>query len=85
MSYAKGYWAAEAYLSSARCLKQMGLENDVRNTYRAMLFDKYVNGLPQANEAIAALGAEEVLEIKTMIASGVSTNLTVILEAEVAK
>jgi TolA-binding protein len=84
-SYAKGYWAAEAYLSSARCLKQMGLENDVRNTYRAMLFDKYVNGLPQANEAIAALGAEEVLEIKTMIASGVSTNLTVILEAEVAK
>lgn len=80
--YAKGYWAAEAYLASVRCLKKLGLENDARNTYRAMLFDKYVNNLPQANEAIQALGADEVLEIKAIIASGVKTNVTVVLETE---
>lgn len=80
--YAKGYWAAEAYLASVRCLRSLGLENDARNTYRAMLFDKYVNGLPQANEAIQALGVDEVLEIKMLIASGIKTNVTVILQAE---
>lgn len=83
--YAKGYWAAEAYLASARCLSELGLTNDMRNTYRAMLFDKYVKDLPQAAEAIRALGAEEVLEIKNLLASGVTTNLTVTLGVEEGK
>ena len=48
-AHAKGYWAAEAYLASAMVLGEMGLENDKRNTYRAMLFDRYVNKLPQAD------------------------------------
>jgi TolA-binding protein len=80
--YAKSYWAAEAYLASARCLEKMGRTNDARNTWRAMLFDKYVNGLPQAQEAIRALGAEEALEIRRMIESGATTNITVTLETE---
>ena len=45
-----------------------------------MLLDKYVNTLPQANDAKQALGAEEVLEISQMIAAGVTTNLTVTIE-----
>lgn len=83
--YAKGYWAAEAYLASARCLSKLGLTNDARNTYRAMLFDKYVKDLPQAAEAVRVLGAEEVLEIKNLIASGATTNLTVTLGVEEGK
>ncbi len=81
--YAKGYWAAEGYLASARCLQTLGLENDMRNTFRAMLFDKYVNHLPQAVEAKNALGADEVLEINTLLTQGTQTNITVVLEAEV--
>lgn len=80
--YAKGYWAAEAYLASARCLEKMGRPNDVRNTYRAMLFDKYVNKLPQADVAREALGKAEVLEIIGLISSGNATNVTVTLEKE---
>jgi TolA-binding protein len=80
--YAQGYWAAEGYLASARCLLELGLENDRRNTFRAMLFDKYVNTLPQAEVARATLGDEEVLEISQMIADGLQTNLTVTVEAE---
>jgi len=80
--HAKGFWAAEAYLASVRCLLEMGLENDMRNTFRAMLFDKYVNTLPQADDAKTALGAEEVLEINTLIAQGIQTNLTVTIDAE---
>ncbi|MBI9021170.1 MAG: tetratricopeptide repeat protein [Verrucomicrobia bacterium] len=83
--YAGGYWAAEAYLASARCLLNLGLENDMRNTFRAMLFDKYVNTSPQADEARTALGAAEVLEINTLIAQGVQTNLTVTIDAEVTE
>lgn len=79
--HANGTWAAEAYLASARCLEQMGRPNDVRNTYRAMLFDRYINHLPQAETAKAALGAEEVLEIQSLIAQGVQTNLTVTVDA----
>jgi TolA-binding protein len=78
--HADGYWAAEGYLASARCLQRLGLENDRHNTFRAMLFDKYVNQTPQADVARAALGAEELLEIRTMLVDGMQTNLTVILE-----
>lgn len=80
--YAGGAWAADAYLGSARCLSRLGLTNDVRNTYRAMLFDKYVNHLPQVEQAKAALGAAETLEIAEMIATGVKTNLTITVQQE---
>ena len=80
--HAGGYWAAEGYLSAARCLKKMGRENDRRNTYRAMLFDPYVNDLPQAEEAREVLGTGEVAEIETYIATGGSTNITVEIETE---
>jgi len=80
--HAGGYWAAEGYLSSARCLQKLGLDGDMRNTYRAMLYDKYVNTLPQADEARTALGAAEVLEIQQKIAAGVQTNLVVTVESE---
>lgn len=80
--YTKGYWAAESYLASARCLQKLGLENDRRNTFRAMLFDKYVNKLPQAEFARKELGSEEVLEITQMIEAGTQTNLTVKIEGE---
>ncbi len=78
--YNNGTWAADAYLASARCLNQLGLTHDARNTWRAMLFDKQVNTLPQASQAKQALGAEETLEISQMIAAGVKTNLTVTIE-----
>jgi len=61
--YAEGAWAAKAYLNSARCLKGLERTQDARNTYRAMLFDKYVNQLPQALQAQEELGETEVLEI----------------------
>lgn len=78
--YDQGKWAADAYLGSARCLNQLGLTNDARNTWRAMLFDKYVNTLPQADQARQALGVEEALEISQMIAAGVKTNIAVTVE-----
>ncbi len=76
-AHAKGFWAAESYLASARVLNEMGRADDVRNTYRAMLFDPYVNTLLQAETAQAALGADEVLDIQTWIATGGQTNVTV--------
>lgn len=80
--HAGGYWAAEGYLSAARCLGKMGRENDQRNTYRAMLFDSYVNDLPQAEVAREVLGASEVVGIETYIATGGSTNITIEVESE---
>lgn len=80
--YDNGYWAAESYLGSARCLKKLGLQNDAHNTYRAMLFDKYVNSLPQAEEAAKAVSAEERAEIKGWIDAGIKTNITVQVDAE---
>lgn len=80
--YQDGNWAADAYLGSARVLQALGRTADARNTCRAMLFDKYVNSLPQAAEAVRVLGAEEALEIKQMIAAGVQTNITVTVQAE---
>ena len=81
--YAKGYWAAEAYLASARCLERLGLENDRRNTFRAMLFDPYVNELDQAVKAREVLGIDEVAEIEAYIETGGTTNINVQVEAEV--
>jgi hypothetical protein len=79
-----GLWAAEGYLGSARVLKKMGAgyENDRRNTYRAMLFDPYVNELPQAEEAREVLGAAEVSEIEAYILTGGSSNITVTIESD---
>jgi TolA-binding protein len=78
--YAEGYWAAEGYLASARCLKTLGRENDRRNTFRAMLFDPYVNTLPQAAEAREELGAVEVAEIEALMAAGTTTNIIITVE-----
>lgn len=83
--HAQGLWAAKGYLGSARVLQAMGLENDRRNTFRAMLFDKYVNDLPQADIARRELGAAEVTEIESMMAEGTQTNITVTIEAEVGE
>lgn len=83
--YADGYWAAECYLASARCLEKMGFADKQRDTYRAMLFDKYVNKLPQAKAARNALGGTVVSEIDTLLASGVTTNITVTIKAEEAQ
>jgi len=64
-AYDNGRWAAESYLRSADCLKALGRESAARNTYRAMLLDKYVNELPQAAVAKTALGPQEVAELMT--------------------
>jgi TolA-binding protein len=80
--HAGGYWAAEAYLASARCLQAMNLENDRRNTYRAMLFDPYVNKLPQAATARQLLGSEEAETIRMMLDAGVRTNVTITIEGK---
>ena len=80
--HAGGYWAAEGYLASARILDKLGRKNDVRNTYRAMLFDRYVNTLPQADKAREILGPSEVAEIENYLATGGSSNITISVEAE---
>ncbi len=80
--YNAGLWAAEAYLGSARCLQKLGYTREARDTYRAMLFDKYVRDLPEADLAKETLGAEETSEIFVMIAAGVQTNLTITVEQE---
>ena len=83
--HAGGHWAAEAYLASARCLKKLGLENDRRNTYRAMLFDPYVSDLPQAEEARTILGTTEVAKIAAYIETGGATNITIEVEVPSAE
>jgi len=75
--YAEGYWAAEAYLACARVLKDLDREHDRRNIFRAMLFDRYVNGLPQAEVARKVLGAVEVAEIQRKVEGGAVTNIVV--------
>ena len=77
--YDNGHWAAEAYLASAKCLNKLGLENDIRNTYRAMLFDEHVNKLPQSKIAKEFLGFEEVKEIKDFINAGGISNVQIIV------
>ncbi len=80
--HARGYWAVEGYLASAEILKKLGRENDVRNTYRALLFDRYVNDLPQAEVAREYLGASEVNEIVDYMETGGTTNITISVETE---
>lgn len=80
--YADGYWAAEGYLGSARCLRRLGYEEEALNTYSAMLFNKYVNDLPQCEVAREALGPDQTRKIFEMIASGVVTNFTITLDVE---
>ncbi|HEY5653257.1 MAG TPA: tetratricopeptide repeat protein [Pontiella sp.] len=82
--HAGGFWAAEAYLASADVLEKLGPEyaNDRRNTYRAMLFDRYVNSLPQADVARTFLGATEVAEINNYVQGGGSTNITIAVKSE---
>jgi tetratricopeptide (TPR) repeat protein len=75
--YSGGYWAAESYLASARCLQALGLEEDRVNTYKRMLFDTYVNDLPQADVARKELGASEVTLIETYLDAGGSSNLVI--------
>jgi tetratricopeptide (TPR) repeat protein len=79
--HAGGHWAAEAYVASARCLAALGLENDRRNTFRAMLFDPFVNQLAQADVAREILGAAEVAEIEAYIETGGVTNIAVEVDA----
>lgn len=79
--HAGGHWAAEAYMASARCLAALGLENDRRNTFRAMLFDPFVNQLAQADVAREILGAAEVAEIEAYIETGGVTNIAVEVDA----
>jgi hypothetical protein len=55
----------------------------VRNTYKALLFDKYVNQLPQAEVAREALSESEVSEIKAFVDSGAQTNIVVEIEGAV--
>jgi TolA-binding protein len=93
--HANGYWAAEGYLASARCLKKMSEDPDltskerselleaVRNTYRAMLYDRYVNQLPQAEIARQALSESEVAEINALIDAGIKTNIVVDVDSEI--
>lgn len=78
--YDDGKWAADAYLGSARCLQALGYTQEAHNTYRAMLFDKYVNKRPEAAQARQAVGPDEVKEIKQFIQTGGKTNLTVTVE-----
>ena len=78
--HANGYWAAEAYLASARCLKQLGMEEEVKETYRAMLYDTFVNTLPQAEVARKYLGPTEVSEITAYLDGGGTTNITIAVQ-----
>jgi tetratricopeptide (TPR) repeat protein len=81
--HAGGYWAAEAYLASARCLGKLGMDKERIDTYKAMLFDPYVNGLPQADTAREMLGAAESGTIADFIAAGGSSNIAITVETEI--
>jgi TolA-binding protein len=83
--YTEGYWAAEGYLASARCLEKLGRSNDRLNTYRAMLFDRYVNKLPQADRAREVLGPAAAEEISQKVAGGAGTNIVISVEADKAQ
>ncbi|MCK4563481.1 MAG: hypothetical protein KAU94_02265, partial [Verrucomicrobia bacterium] len=80
--YAKGYWAAEAYLASARCLDILGQETDRRNTFIALLYDPFVNTLPQADVARKELGPDKVAEIEAKMEAGAVTNIIITVEMD---
>jgi len=81
--YAHGYWAAEGYLACANVLKKLGRMNDRRNIYRALLYDRYVNKLPQARIAKSHLGKTEVEEIMAQVNQGFVTNILIKADAEI--
>jgi tetratricopeptide (TPR) repeat protein len=81
--HAGGYWAAEAYLASARCLAKLGLEKERIDTFKAMLYDPYVNGLPQADKAREMLGATEVGAIADFVEAGGTSNIAITVETEI--
>jgi len=81
--HAGGYWAAEAYLASARCLGKIGMNQERIDTYKAMLFDPYVNGLPQADTAREMLGAAESGTIADFIAAGGTSNIAITVVTEI--
>jgi TolA-binding protein len=78
--HAGGYWAAESYLASARCLETLGLEDELMLTYEAMLYDRFVSLLPQADVAREALDAGKVSEIKNFVSAGGKTNLMIAVD-----
>jgi TolA-binding protein len=91
--YQDGYWAAQGYLAAYSVLEKMAMEAtgvltknarkvDADNTLRAMLFDKYVNDRPEADRARTVLGPAMTSEIEQMLTQGVTTNLTVTVDAE---
>jgi len=75
--YAKGYWSAEAYLAAARTLGALNQETDRQNTFKALLFDPYVNTLPQADVARKELGEAETGAIEALTAAGTTTNIVI--------
>ncbi len=91
---ADGHWGAEAYLAAARCLDKLsadpgtGQKDRERykaarlNTLRAMLYDRYVNKLPQAETARELLGPSEVATIDAFMTSNATTNIVVSVEEE---
>lgn len=72
-AYDEGKWAADAYLRSAEILNKMGREDAARNTYRAMLYDTYVQNLPQADKAKELLGPEETAALLAGITNSLGT------------
>ena len=79
--HARGKWAAKGYLAAAEVLKKMGLDDEVRQTYEAFLFDKYVNDLPPADVAREYLGNSKVAEINAFLDAGGTSNINVAVEA----
>ncbi len=91
-----GEWCAKGYLAAANVLKKLSedpsLDSEQRSEYedaristlKAMLLDEYANESPQAQEARDILGPTVVAGIETLIASGVETNIEVIVESKKA-
>lgn len=78
-AYDDGRWAAEGYLRGAECLEKMDRPAAARNVYRAMLLDKYVRDLPQAEQAKRVLGPEETA---ALLAGSTNTMETVEKESD---
>jgi tetratricopeptide (TPR) repeat protein len=90
-------WCPKGYLAAADVLRQLSedMSQDAdkqaeyaearMSTLRAMLLDKYANETPYADEAREILGPAIVEEMEAIIASGVETNIEVIVESENAE
>ncbi len=85
-------WCPKGYLAAANVLKKLSedtsLDADKRaeyeearvSTLKAMLLDKYANQTPYADEARKILGPTAVADVEAILASGVETNIEVIVE-----